>query len=56
VEIKGENVRVDIQWAWTTRDQVKLPALIGGNPLNQGAVSPTASAYIMGTWINVHPS
>jgi hypothetical protein len=37
------------KWAWATRDQVQLPALIGGNPLNQGAVGPAGSAYIMGT-------
>jgi hypothetical protein len=30
-------------------DQVQLPALIGGNPLNQGAVSLTTSTYIMDT-------
>jgi hypothetical protein len=34
VEIKGENVEIDLQWAWATSDQVQLPALIGGNPLN----------------------
>jgi hypothetical protein len=49
MEIKGENVGVDLQWAWATRDQVQLPALIEGNPFNQGAVGPAASAYIMGT-------
>jgi hypothetical protein len=55
VEINGENVGVELQWAWTTRDQVQLPVLIGGNPLNQGAVSPTVSVYIMDMWTNVHP-
>jgi hypothetical protein len=50
-----ENVGVDLQWAWPTRDQVHLPALIGGNPLNQGAVGPTTSVYISGTWTKVHP-
>jgi hypothetical protein len=28
------SVGVDLQWAWTTRDQVYLPILIGGNLLN----------------------
>jgi hypothetical protein len=55
MEIKGENVGVDLQWAWATRDQVHLPVLIGINPLNQGAVGPTASAYIMGMGTKVHP-
>jgi hypothetical protein len=52
---KGENVRIDLQWALPTRDQFHLPTMIGDNPLNQGAVGPTTSAYIMGTWTKVHP-
>jgi hypothetical protein len=52
----GENIGVDLQWAWATRDQVHLLALIRGNPLNQEGVGPTASAYIMVKWTNVHTS
>jgi hypothetical protein len=46
--LRVELVGVDLQWAWATKDQNHLSTLIGGNPLNQGAVGPIASAYIMG--------
>jgi hypothetical protein len=31
---KCDLVGIDLQWTWVTRNQVQLPALIGGNPLN----------------------
>jgi hypothetical protein len=37
------------KWAWATSNQVQLPVLIGGNPLNQEVVDPASSAYIMNT-------
>jgi hypothetical protein len=38
MEIKGENVRVDLMWAWPQGAKSTSHALIGGNPLNQWAV------------------
>jgi hypothetical protein len=49
MDINGENVGINLHWAWPTRDQVHLSALIGSNPFNQGAVGSTVNAYIMGT-------
>jgi hypothetical protein len=40
MEIKGKTVGVDLQWAWPQGTKPTSHALIGGNPLNQGAVAP----------------
>jgi hypothetical protein len=54
MEIKGENVGVDLQVGLVKGTKSTSHAMIKGNPLIKGVAGPTTSAYIMGTWIKVH--
>jgi hypothetical protein len=44
--MKGENVGVDILWAWPQGTKSTSHALIRDIPLNQGVVGPAASPII----------
>jgi hypothetical protein len=53
MEIKGENVGVDLQWTWSKGSSPPLHALIGGRFLNYRAVGPAAMPIREGTQIKV---
>jgi hypothetical protein len=54
MEIKGENVRVDLQLTWSKGPSPPPNALIGGSFLNWRAVSPAAMPIREGTRIKIH--